>query len=102
MMKIRLRTLMKIVAFLAVLAGISIHIKRIVEREEDFAVSILLFEGEVLAVLLGVALGIRYFTNLARKDRDYAAHLWQTDAPFPSFDPAGEPNSSDPERGKQG
>jgi hypothetical protein len=58
---------MMIVALAAILLGLYVHIYRLIEDEDDFAMSILLMEGEIVCGLAAVAWGCWYLMKLARK-----------------------------------
>jgi hypothetical protein len=79
-MKLRLFTVMKIVAVAGIVLGVYVHIERLVEDEDDFAFSILKLEAAVLAVALVIALGIRRFARVVQRDYEYAGSLWRSDS----------------------
>ena len=78
-MRVRLLTVMKIVAIAGVFLGAYVHIGRVVETEHDSAFPLLLLEGELLVVLLGIAWGFRSLVKFVEKDKEYAARLWRSD-----------------------
>ena len=79
-MKVRLLTVMKIAAIAGIVLSFYVHIQRLIEDEDDFAVSILMLEAAVLAVVLVIAWGIRRFVRVVQKDCEYAGSLWRSDS----------------------
>ncbi len=79
-MKVRLLTVMKVVAIAGIVLGFYVHIQRLIEDEDDFAFSILVLEAAVLAVVLVIAWGIRRFVRVVQRDYEYAGSLWRSDS----------------------
>jgi hypothetical protein len=77
--KIRLLTAIKSVAVVAIFLGAVVHVLRLFREEDDLASSFLIVEGIGIALLVGIALGVRYFVNLVRDDDRYTRELRRSD-----------------------
>jgi hypothetical protein len=81
--KIRLLTVMKFVAIIAISLGATVHVVRLFRAEDDFATGFLIVEGIGLGLLAGIALGVGYFVKLVRADHRYARDLRRSDGATP-------------------
>jgi xanthine/uracil permease len=96
-MQLRVRTLMIVVAAVAVVLGLVGHVHGLVRDEDDFAAGILMLEGIAVSVLFALVLAVVFVVRFVRKDDAYATDLRRND--FPARCPLTlvEPNSPDQE-----
>jgi hypothetical protein len=66
-MRLTLRSVMAIIVFVAISLGLYVHICRLVEKEDDFAMGFLLIEGAILAFFCAVAWGLYLLVKLGQR-----------------------------------
>ena len=63
-MRITLRSVMAIIVFVGISLGLYVHICRLIEKEDDFAMAFLLMEGAILVFFCAVAWGLYLLVKL--------------------------------------